>query len=75
MLKWNIGNELVQKYLFDLIEFWIKEFDIDGWRLDVFNEVSYDFLRKVKQVFRVVKVDIFIFGENWDFLMFWLRGD
>ncbi|WP_094586270.1 glycoside hydrolase family 13 protein [Acholeplasma laidlawii] len=75
MPKWNTGNELAQKHLLDSIEFWIKEFDIDGWRLDVSNEVSHDFLRKVKQVSRAAKADTFIFGENWDSSMPWLRGD
>ena len=62
MPKWNTGNELAQKHLLDSIEYWIKEYDIDGWRLDVSNEVSHDFLRKVKQVSRTAKPDTFIFG-------------
>ncbi|WP_025724818.1 glycoside hydrolase family 13 protein [Acholeplasma granularum] len=75
MPKWNTGNPLTQKHLLDSIEYWIKEYDIDGWRLDVSNEVSHQFLRKVKEVSKNAKKDTFIFGENWDSSMPWLRGD
>lgn len=75
MPKWNTSNEIAQKHLLDSIEYWIKEYDIDGWRLDVSNEVSHDFLRKVKEVSRKAKKDTFIFGENWDSSIPWLRGD
>ncbi|MFA7417690.1 MAG: glycoside hydrolase family 13 protein [Acholeplasma sp.] len=75
MPKWNTSNPIAQKHLLDSIEYWIEAYDIDGWRLDVSNEVSHDFLRKVKQTSRKAKKDTFIFGENWDSSMPWLRGD
>lgn len=75
MPKWNTSNPLVEEYLLSVITYWIKEHDIDGWRLDVSNEISHEFLRKIKEVSRKAKKDTFILGENWDSSMPWLRGD
>jgi len=75
MPKWNTNNKIVSDYLLKSISYWIKEFDIDGWRLDVSNEISHDFLRKIKKVSRDTKKDTFILGENWDSSYPWLHGD
>ncbi len=75
MPKWNTSDPLAAKHLLDVIEYWIKAYDIDGWRLDVSNEISHDFLRQIKKVAKSAKEDTFIFGENWDSSMPWLRGD
>jgi glycosidase len=75
MPKWNTSNPLVEEHLLSVITYWIKEHDIDGWRLDVSNEVSHEFLRKIKEVSRKAKKETFILGENWDSSIPWLRGD
>lgn len=75
MPKWNTGHPLVRKHLLESIAYWIREYDIDGWRLDVSNEISHDFLRDIRKVSRKEKKDTFILGENWDASMPWLRGD
>ena len=75
MPKWNTSHPIVEAYLLDVITFWIKEYDIDGWRLDVSNEVSHDFLRKMRIAARNIKKDAFILGENWDSSLPWLQGD
>ena len=75
MPKWNTEDALARKHLLDVAKFWIEEFDIDGWRLDVSNEVSHDFWRAFRQTVKTAKKDAFIFGENWDYSMPWLAGD
>jgi cyclomaltodextrinase / maltogenic alpha-amylase / neopullulanase len=75
MPKWNTSNPITQKHLLDSIQFWIEKYDIDGWRLDVSNEISHDFLREIKKVSRKAKKDTFILGENWDSSYPWLHGD
>ncbi|MFH0767543.1 MAG: alpha amylase N-terminal ig-like domain-containing protein [Bacillota bacterium] len=66
MPKWNTENPIAEKHLLDCISFWINQYDIDGWRLDVSNEISHDFLRQIKKVSREAKKETFILGENWD---------
>ncbi len=75
MPKLNTGNPIMEKYLLDVGTYWVREYDIDGWRLDVSNEVSHAFWRKFRTAVRAVKNDVYILGENWDDSTPWLRGD
>ena len=75
MPKWNTENKIARKHLLDAAAYWIREYDIDGWRLDVSNEVSHDFWRAFRKTVLDAKNDAFIFGENWDYSMPWLQGD
>ena len=75
MPKWNTSDPIVENHLLSCIQYWIEKYDIDGWRLDVSNEISHDFLRKIKKVSRKAKKDTFILGENWDSSIPWLKGD
>ena len=43
MPKLNTENPEVRAYLLKVAEYWIKETGIDGWRLDVANEVGHSF--------------------------------
>ena len=75
MPKINTSNKDVQKFLIEIATYWIKEFDIDGWRLDVSDEVSHDFWRHFREAVKTVKEDCIILGENWHDSHPYLRGD
>ena len=75
MPKWNTSNEAVQKYLIDIALYWIEKYDIDGWRLDVSDEVSHSFWRRFRNAVKAVKPDCAIIGENWHDANPYLRGD
>ncbi len=66
MPKWNTDNPVARKHLLDVTTYWTKEYNIDGWRLDVSNEVSHDFWREFKKVVRSINPDTLILGENWN---------
>ena len=55
--------------------YWIREFDIDGWRLDVANEIDHEFWREFRRAVKGVKPDALIVGEVWHEASGWLRGD
>ena len=38
MPKLNTANPEVQAYLLEIARYWIEEYDIDAWRLDVANK-------------------------------------
>ena len=65
MPKINTNNEEAQKYLLDVARFWIREFDVDGYRLDVSEGVSHDFWIKFKLATKEEKKDFLVIGENW----------
>lgn len=75
MPKFNTNNEEVQNFLIDIGTYWIKEYDIDGWRLDVSDEVSHNFWRKFREAVKKVKPDCVIIGENWHDANAFLQGD
>lgn len=75
MPKLNTANPEVQIYLLDIALYWIREFDIDGWRLDVANEVDHVFWKTFRQAVSAEKPDVYILGEIWHSAEPWLRGD
>lgn len=75
MPKLNTSNPEVQNFLADIAVYWIKEYDIDGWRLDVSDEVSHDFWRLFRKRVKAAKADCVIIGENWHNANSFLRGD
>lgn len=75
MPKLNTNNPKVIDYLLDVCEMWVKEYDIDGLRLDVANEISHKFCKMLRERMRNLKPDFYILGEIWHDSIEWLRGD
>lgn len=75
MPKFNTSNREVQEFLLDIAVSWIRNYDIDGWRLDVSDEVSHDFWRIFRKKVKEAKADCVIIGENWHDANSFLRGD
>ena len=75
MPKLNTENEEVKAYLLEVAEFWVKEIGIDGWRLDVANEVDHHFWRQFHDKVKAINPDAYILGEIWHDSMMWLQGD
>lgn len=75
MPKLNTSNPEVQEYLLDVVRYWMEEVDIDGWRLDVANEVDRNFWRKFRETVKGIKKDAYIVGEIWHNSEVWLQGD
>ncbi|MDN6725744.1 MAG: glycoside hydrolase family 13 protein, partial [Tetragenococcus halophilus] len=75
MPKLNTANSEVQEYLLDTAKYWIENFDIDAWRLDVANEVDHAFWKKFRKVCDETKEDFYILGEIWHSAQKWLEGD
>jgi cyclomaltodextrinase / maltogenic alpha-amylase / neopullulanase len=75
MPKLNTENPEVKEYLLEVGRYWVREFNIDGWRLDVANEVDHAFWRDFRKEVKAIKPDLYILGEIWHDSMPWLRGD
>ena len=75
MPKLNTNNPEVVKYFSDLCCYWAEEWDIDGIRFDVGDEVAHSFIRKVREKVRAVKPDVYLLGEIWVDSINWLCGD
>ncbi|MCX8129479.1 MAG: alpha-glycosidase [Clostridia bacterium] len=66
MPKLNTTNPEVIKYFLAVARYWIEEYGIDGWRLDVANEIDHKFWRLFREEVKRVKEDAIIIGEAWD---------
>ena len=75
MPKLNTANPQVRDYLLSVATYWIEEFDIDAWRLDVANEVDHQFWRDFRKAVLAKNPDLYILGEVWHTSQPWLNGD
>ena len=79
---WNLGdlpklmthNPEVRAYLFKVTEHWMK-LGIDGWRLDVPNEIPHPFWVDWRKLVKKINPEAYIVGEIWDDASPWLKGD
>ena len=75
MPKLNTSNPEVRDYFVGVGRYWIEQFHVDGWRLDVANEVDRDFWRAFKKATRAANPESVMIGEIWESAESWLRGD
>jgi cyclomaltodextrinase len=72
--KLNTRNPGVRNYIFDVARHWI-EFGIDGWRLDVPNEIDDDaFWQEFRSIVKTANPEAYIVGEIWFPAQRWLQG-
>ena len=72
--KFNHANQAVQNHLLSVARHWLER-GIDGWRLDVPDEVPQEFWIEFRRVVRAANTDAWIIGEIWGDARSWLQGD
>ncbi len=75
MPKLNTANPEVRDYFCKVGRYWIEEFGIDGWRLDVASEVDDGFWRAFRKAVKEVDPEALLIGEIWETANHWLQGD
>lgn len=75
MPKLRFASKEVRNYFLKVGEHWIKTANIDGWRLDVADEVDYTFWQEFRKHIKSVKPDAFLLGETWGDGRNLLEGD
>ncbi len=65
MPKLNYTSKEVQDYIIGVAKHWISIANIDGWRLDVFDELDEMFRYKLTRELKADKPDVLIIGETW----------
>ncbi len=63
LAKLNQHNPAVRDYICDVVRFWVREFDIDGIRLDAADVMNFDYMKALRQVANEVKPDFWLMGE------------
>ncbi len=59
----NLTNPGAKAWMLDIARYWLKEFDVDGYRLDYANGPNPQFWWEFRAACREVKPDSYIFGE------------
>ena len=75
MPKLDTANPEVRDYFCRVGCYWVEEFGIDGWRLDVASEVDDSFWRAFRRAVKEVNPDALLIGEVWESAGHWLQGD
>ncbi|MCX7920706.1 MAG: alpha-glycosidase [Clostridia bacterium] len=73
--KFNLDNPKARKYMLEVARFWTEEMKVDGWRLDICNEVDHGFWREFRTIVKGINPDCLIIGEVWHESITWLKGD
>lgn len=63
LVKLNQRHPDVQGFIYDVIRFWIDEFDIDGIRLDAADVLDHDFMSGIRRVCDEKKQEFWLMGE------------
>lgn len=75
MPKLNLKNPEVEQYFLEVGRYWIRECGIDGWRMDVADEIGHRFWKHFREAIRKEKPDALIIGEKWHYGGDFLEGD
>ena len=63
LVKLNHNNPDVRSYILDAVRYWIREFDVDGIRLDAADVLSFEFMKELRRVTAELKDDFWLMGE------------
>ena len=63
LVKLNQHSPEVREYIADVIRFWVREFDIDGIRLDAADVLDFGYMQMLRTVANEVKPDFWLMGE------------
>src|ERR1043166_3981061 len=59
----NYNSVELRRYMTDMLKYWIRDFDLDGFRCDVAGEVPTDFWENARAELDKIKPDIFMLAE------------
>jgi glycosidase len=75
MPKLHMANPETEKYMLGIPAYWDSIAKVDGWRLDVPNEVVDEYWPKFRKVVKQDDDQRWIVGEIWGDGSHWLNGD
>ena len=75
MPKLNSSNPEVREFILDVMTYWIENYQIDGWRLDVADEVDPAVWQEARIRLKSKYPDIILIGETWGYGGKMLRGN
>ncbi|MCQ6274432.1 type I pullulanase [Bacillus sp. V3B] len=68
----GVGNDIasekkmVRKFIVDSVLYWLKEYDVDGFRFDLMGILDTVTMKEIRNVVDQIDPSILIIGEGWD---------
>jgi cyclomaltodextrinase / maltogenic alpha-amylase / neopullulanase len=59
----NYENARLRQYMTEVLKYWVKEFDLDGFRCDVAGEVPTEFWEQARAELEKIKPDLVMLAE------------
>ena len=75
MPKVNFASTEARQWALDVTKYWIENFDIDGWRMDVAKELDFSFWKEFRDIAHEAKKDTLLISEIFGDTSQWLQGD
>lgn len=75
MPKVNLENPETGEYFINVALYWLRTAHVDGWRLDVADEVSHRYWHRFRNAVKKEFPDALIVGEVWHYAADFLQGD
>jgi glycosidase len=75
MPKINFESKEARQWALDVTKYWIENFDIDGWRMDVAKELDFSFWKEFRDTAHGANKDTLLISEIFGDTSQWLQGD
>lgn len=68
----GVGNDIaserlmVRKFILDSIQYWIKEYNVDGFRFDLMGILDIDTMNAIRVMIDKINPTILLIGEGWN---------
>nr|WP_275411187.1 type I pullulanase [Bacillus sp. B15-48] len=68
----GVGNDfaserlMARKFILDSVEYWMKEYQIDGLRFDLMGILDIETMQKISDIVYEINPSAIIIGEGWD---------
>ena len=66
-VNWPVVNHLLE-----VTRYWLEEMDVDGFRMDVPNDVPFWFWKLFREQAKRIKPDAYLIGELWGYAPEWI---
>ena len=68
-------RHMVRKFIADSVQYWAKEYHIDGFRFDLMGLIDVDTMNAVRQAVNEVRPNVIMYGEGWDMKTYLSKGN
>ncbi len=73
--EWNHKNPEVREYLLSAVRHWLRDYEIDGWRLDTVEYLPPDFVKQIYETTKAVNPEAYVLGEVMGLATSWFRHE